>query len=51
MDTRQPFDVKVVQDAESILCRAKWRLREERAARLLAGTTALTWTPLFPKVR
>jgi len=48
MDTRQPFDVEVVQGAQGVVCRENWRLREERAARLLAGTTALTWTPLFP---
>jgi hypothetical protein len=42
-------DIKVIQDAERILYREKWRFCEERAAKLLAGTSSVTWTRLFPE--
>jgi hypothetical protein len=48
MDTRKSPDLDVIKDAERVIYREKWRICEERAARQLANTTSLRWTPLFP---
>lgn len=48
MDTRNSPDVEVVNDAERILYREKFRICEERAARRLARTSSVKWTRLFP---
>jgi hypothetical protein len=39
----------VIEHAERIVCREKWRICEERAAERLAPTSSLKWTRLFPE--
>jgi hypothetical protein len=40
-------DIDIIKDFERIVCRAKWRICEERAAEQLADTSGLRWTRLF----
>jgi hypothetical protein len=40
-------DIGIIKDAERIVCRAKWRICEERAAEQLADTSGLRWTRMF----
>ena len=47
MDTRKSPENDVINDAEHIVYREKWRVCEERAAERLASTTSLKWTRLF----
>jgi hypothetical protein len=49
MDTRKSTDLEVINDAERIVYREKWRICEQRAAEQLAGTSSLRWTRLFPE--
>lgn len=49
MEIRDPQILEVIRDAERIVYREKWRVCEERAADVLAATTALCWTRLFPE--
>lgn len=37
-----------VREAERIIYRAKWRVMEEGALRLLAGTRGIAYLPVFP---
>ena len=39
----------MIEHAERIVCREKWRICEERAAERLAPTSSLKWTRLFPE--
>lgn len=39
---------EVVREAERTIYRAKWRVMEEGALRLLAGTHGLAYLPVFP---
>jgi hypothetical protein len=48
MDARKSPGAEVVNDAERIVYREKWRICEQRAASRLAGTSSLKWTRLFP---
>lgn len=48
MDTRNP-SIDVIQDAQHILYGGLRRICENQNARLLAGTTPLTCTRLFPE--
>jgi hypothetical protein len=42
-------NIDVINDAERIVYRAKWRICEERAAEQSADTSGLRWTRLFPE--
>ena len=49
MEISDSPEIEVVKDAERIVYLEKWRICEEHATRLLADTTSLRWTRLFPE--